>query len=102
MPLEYGSTAMSVAGSITGDGSGPVQATRSVSERWPSAWSQTKISAIGVPSTAADLAASVATGRKSEMVMIQRAPLSRSWPASSAAVLSELTVVTVAPARVAP
>ncbi len=55
-----------------------------------------------MPSAARASAAARTTGRNGETVMIQRARLSRSWPASSPAVLSELTVVTVAPAAVAP
>ena len=81
VPLEYGSTATSFAGSISTTGSGPVDASSSITERYPSAVSQTRISWTSVPSIAA-----VATGRKSEIVTSNLAFESTNCLCSSSAV----------------
>lgn len=97
VPEEYGRAARSVTGSMSTAGSGAAEASMSISERWPGALSQTKISRM--PPTRS--AAARAVSRRGETVTIQVAPESRSCVASSPGVASGCTVVTVAPARVA-
>ncbi len=89
---------MSSSGSMAGCGSGAVVASMSARERCPGALSHTKISRTPPASSAARRAVS----SRGETVMIQRAPLSPSCPANSSGVASGCTVVTDAPARVAP
>ena len=97
VPEEYGRAATSSAGSMSICGSGAVEASMSIRERWPVALSHTKISCTPPASSAARRA----TSSSGETVTIQRAAESRSCLANSWAVASGCTVVTVAPARVA-
>lgn len=98
VPDEYGSAAMSSAGSMAICGSGAVEVSMSSTEVCPSARSQTNISSMPPTSSAARRAVS----RSGDTVTIQRADESRSCLANSSAVASGWTVVTVAPALVAP
>lgn len=53
VPEEYGRTATSSTGSTATCGSGAVEASMSISERWPGALSQTRISSTPPASSAA-------------------------------------------------
>ena len=85
---------MSSAGSIATSGTGAVEASRSCTQRWPSTRSQVH--------TGRSPAASSATGSSAPTVMTRPALASSSWLAMSLAVASAESVVTVAPARLAP
>ena len=70
-----------------------MEASSSCTLRWPSTWSQVQ--------TGRSPAASTATGSSGPTVITIVALLSSSWLAMSFAVASALSVVTVAPARLA-
>ena len=98
VPEEYGRAAMSSPGSKATSGSAAVEPSMSRTDVCPSARSQTKISSMPPARPAARRAVS----SSGETVTIQRAEESVSCLANSSAVDSGWTVVTAAPARVAP
>ena len=96
VPEEYGSIAMSVAGSIRTSGAGPYLVIRSRKDDVPSGASPSTITVAAAP------AAARARSAKGAIVRTSRAPESRSWKAISSVVQSGLTGVTAPPASWAP
>jgi hypothetical protein len=99
VPLEYGSSARSVAGSMDTRGAGSRPASSSVKVVVPAGAgpSTTICGPCSVRSTAA-----CADGRNGAAASRNRAPESASWPAISSGVQSGLIPVTTPPAAIAP